>query len=140
MHNETTFESVIRGHHIYKDFWNPVRGDILIVRPDNTDSGAQEIDRYTMGIFENDDGVDRLVGHAPRELSRLLHDFFHHGEGNTIRVAVTGARFKENGLVVPGKYMLLTKSKKVAALLDKELLKMNELSYAPKTKYMYIGI
>ena len=37
---ETVFESVIRGHHVYKDFWMPVVGEILIVRPDNTDSGV----------------------------------------------------------------------------------------------------
>ena len=139
---ETTFESVIRGHHIYKDFWNPILGEILIVKPDTTDSGAREIDRYTMGVFENDDGVHRLVGHAPRELSRLLHDFYHHGE-NSIRVQVMGARTKENGLVVPGTYQLITRNKGDTAFLDKKLAEMNNLEeacvgYVPKTKYKYL--
>ena len=64
-----------------------------------------------------------LVGHVPVELSNLTYHFLNASLENRMTVAVTGKRKREVGLVVPAKFNALTKDKKKAKLLDKELFK-----------------
>ena len=66
------FQSLIRGHHAYKNVWSPYKKETLIVQPDNRDE-VQENDKYAVGIYKkNHDGSKELVGHAPVEFSSLL--------------------------------------------------------------------
>ena len=70
--HQIKFQSLIRGHHVYKNLGSPYKEEILIAQPDNRDE-AQENDKYAVGIYKkNDDGSKELVGHAPVEFSSLL--------------------------------------------------------------------
>ena len=57
------WNSVIRGHHIYKDIWTPFVGEILCVEQEMHNSE----DRFAVAIVK----TETIVGHVPRELSRI---------------------------------------------------------------------
>ena len=71
-----------RGHHIYKDIWSPRTGEIL--------EAARECgnrhDRHAVSLLK----ADVIVGHVPRQLSRVLFFFLSHG--GKITCEVTGRR------------------------------------------------
>lgn len=88
------FESVVRGHHVYKGLWTPVVGEGLEVQrePSNPyDCRAVSVER--------DGGV---VGHVPREVRRAFYSFLAHG-GN-ISCKIIGHRRYGKGLEVPCVY------------------------------------
>ena len=78
MYHRVKFQSIIRGHHVYKSIWSPYAEETLMAYPD--------------------DRPER-------------------------NVEVTGKCKREVGLVVPAKFSALTKDKKTAKVLDKELFK-----------------
>ena len=101
--HQIKFQSLIRGHHVYKSVWSPYKGETLIAQSDNRDE-AQENNKYAVGIYKkNDDGSKELVGHAPVEFSSLLYHFLQASAENCINVEVIGKRKREVGLVVAGK-------------------------------------
>ena len=51
------YESVIRGHHVYKDVWTPSIGEILQVARD-TDSNHNW---FSVGLLKE----DAIIGHVP---------------------------------------------------------------------------
>ena len=105
------FQSLIRGHHIYKIVWSPYKGETMIAQPDNRDE-AQENDKYAVGIYKkNNDGSKELVGHVPVEFSSLLHHFLQASAEHCINVEVIGKRKREVELVVPAKYNAFTRKK-----------------------------
>ena len=57
-------ESVIRGHHVYKSVWIPFIGETLSQMPDD----GNEHHIYAVGVVKD----AAIVGHAPRELSRVF--------------------------------------------------------------------
>ena len=59
-----------------------------------------------------------LVGHLPIELSFLL---CKSCEGCSLEFSPTGARFLEDGLVVPGRYTAFSNNQKMVSILHKEL-------------------
>ena len=61
-----------------------------------------------------------LVGHLPIELSFLLCKFLFC-EGVSLEFSLTGARFLEDGLVVPGRYTAFSNNQKMVSILHKEL-------------------
>ena len=74
-------ESVIRGHHIFKEIWTPHTGEILLVRKE----AGNVHDRRAFALLKADGTV---VGLVPREVSRI---FWHYlGHGGTISCEVTG--------------------------------------------------
>ena len=73
--HQIKFQSLIQGHHVYKNVWSPYKGETLIAQPDNRGE-AQENDNYAVAIYKKkDDGPKELVGHAPVEFSNLLYHF-----------------------------------------------------------------
>ena len=105
------FESVIRGHHIYKSMWCPVLDEELIL--------CEELnnlhDRNAVSIKKE----DNVVGHVPRELARVVKKFLRKG-GKAICI-VSGPRKRGKGLEVPCTYKFSGKRKlvkKLEALLD----------------------
>ena len=64
MEREIIKESVVRGHHGYKEVWLPVIRQLLPVfsEPDNRN------DRRAVAIYL--DGV--VVGHVPKEISKVF--------------------------------------------------------------------
>ena len=121
-------QSLIQGHHVFKNVWSPYKGETLIAQPDNRDE-AQENDKYAVGIYKkNDDGSKELVGHVPVELSSLvLYHFLQASAENCISLEVIGKRKREVGLAVPAKYNAFTRNKKIAMVLDEELAKRKKL-------------
>ena len=64
MESELVKESVVRGHHIYKEVWSPVVGELLPVLRESNNVH----DRRAVTVFK--DG--NIVGHVTRELSRIF--------------------------------------------------------------------
>ena len=75
-------ESVVRGHHVFKRIWTPVVGKVLTVAREagNTEDG------FAFAVTMD----DIVVGHVPREFSKLCRHFLKHG--GTIACEVTGRR------------------------------------------------
>lgn len=96
-----SFESVIRGHHIYKSIWTPVIGETLHLEKEE---GNAE-DPYAVAVMRG----TTIVGHAPREISRVFSYFMLHD--GTISAEVTGHRRFGCGLEVPCRYKLQSKPK-----------------------------
>ena len=96
MEREVIKESVVRGHHVYKEAWRPVIGQLLPVfsEPNNRH------DRRAVAIYL--DGV--VVGHVPREISKVFWFFLKHN--GKIMCEITGRRKCGNGLEVPCAYKL----------------------------------
>lgn len=90
-------ESVIRGHHIYKTMWTPVVGETLGVARE-TDNGH---DHFAIAVMK----ASLIVGHVPREYSRMFHHFLGHS--GRISSEVTGNRRLGKGLEVPCIYTLI---------------------------------
>jgi len=87
------WESVVRGH-IYKDIWTPLIGEILFC---DREEGNSE-DSFAISVIK--DG--NIVGHVPREASRIVWYFIEHG--GSIDCHITGWRKHGKGLVVPCAY------------------------------------
>ena len=108
-HTNPSRRSPFRGHHVYKEIWTPQKDDILYCKKDYR-SEALDIDKHVvwvnMGVYKE----DRLVGHVPIELSRIISYFLQDSETNEVKVAVN--RTRRLGLVVPGKYCARTESKR----------------------------
>ena len=95
------FESVIRGHHVFKSVWTPYIGETLplnIEEGNSHDPNAVAIMRYTA-----------VVGHVPREISRVFYFFLTHD--GTINAEVIGYRRFGRGLEDPCYYILYSKPK-----------------------------
>ena len=128
MYHRVKFQSIIRGHHVYKSIWSPYAGETLMAYPDDRPE-ALEYDKFAVGIYkikEKEKDMEEqkeLVGHVPVELSSLIYHFLNASSENRMTVEVTGKRKREVGLVVPAKFNALTKDKKTAKVLDKELFK-----------------
>ena len=45
---EINFETVFRGHHVYKSVWTPLIGQVLIAKPDERRE-ALDYDKYSNG-------------------------------------------------------------------------------------------
>ena len=88
---EFSHNSVVRGHHIYKSIWTPYIGEVL---PAAVEDGNEE-DQYAVAVCKG--GI--VVGHTPRELSRILYFFLRHG--GSIECRITGHRKCGVGLEVP---------------------------------------
>ena len=125
-----TFDSVIRGHHIYKDIWTPSVGEILSCKPES----GNIHDLYAVAVHRRDrDNIttdsDCIVGHVSRSISAVCCLFLRRG---TITCEVTGLRqhsfdLPQGGLEVPccltfnGSEEDVGKVKKLLELAPKEV-------------------
>lgn len=123
---ELDFDCVIRGHHVSKDFWTPVKGEVLVCQHDSSPE-AQQHDQNSIGVFRN----GQVVGHTPgNNVSALLkHFLMSHAEAQLIAIP-TGKRKYEVGLVVPCKYkaMLPRANKCNIEILKQELIKIDNMT------------
>ena len=77
MYHRVKFQSIIRGHHVYKSIWSPYARETLMAYPDDGPE-ALEYDKFAVGIYkikEKEKGMEEqkeLVGHVPVELSSLI--------------------------------------------------------------------
>ena len=58
---KSTFDSAVRGYHVYKDVWKPTMGEKLHTEqePDNA------VNKFAMKVVKN----NKTVSHLPREYS-----------------------------------------------------------------------
>ena len=117
-----------RGFHVYRDVWQPRRGEILEVEHDygnvhdpfaisiNTSSRGRRVAMFAM--FD-------IVGHLPREISRFCHYFLSYGGSLEARVRDIKPRrspIPRGGLEIP---IILIVKKESAD--NKVFAKMKEL-------------
>ena len=67
MESELVKESVVRGHLIYKEVWSPVVGELLPFLQESINVHDRR------AVFRD----VNIVGHAPRELSRIFWFFLN---------------------------------------------------------------
>ena len=75
------YESVVRGHHISKDFWIPAEGEIL-----SCVSSTNRFDSFAVAVKK--DSV--VVGHVPRKIA-VIYSLFLRRRG-TMPCQIVGAR------------------------------------------------
>ena len=76
-----TFDSLATGHHVFKEKWSPVLGEVVLCErePNN------QHDRYAVALLRNGE----VVGHIPRNQSKPW--FYALLTGGTIYAVVTGS-------------------------------------------------
>ena len=79
---EFTFDSAVRGYHVYQDVWKPAAGEKLHAEQEFDNL----MDKFAVKVTKNNE----TVGHLPREYSRISWYFL--ARGGKIRVEVTGHR------------------------------------------------
>ena len=79
-------DSMIRGHHVYKEIWDPVNGEVLLCEREIGNSS----DPLAVAVMKRLDGEDKIVGHLPRRISPLCSAFIRRG--GTIKCIVDGHR------------------------------------------------
>jgi len=67
---------------------------------------VKEHDDFAIGIYKNIENAETLVGHLPMELSFLLCKYLEAKKDCGLTFSPTGQRLLEDGLVVPGKYVV----------------------------------
>ena len=73
------FESVIHGHHIYKQIWWPLVGEIVTLEREE----GNNHDKFAVSLLKD----ATVVGHVPQEFSQVFWHFLRHG--GTITCEVT---------------------------------------------------
>ena len=105
------FESTVRAHHVYKRTWTPLIGELLQTA---TEAGNGH-DRFAVAVKKDDD----VVGHVPREISKVAWFFIQHG--GEITCEITGRRQRSGvpgkGLEVPCTYTFLGSPKMIKRLV-----------------------
>lgn len=77
-----SFDSMVRGHYVYKDVWNAVQGDVLeCARGTNN-----RHDPYAVAVLKD----DNIVGHLPRKISASCALFIRRS--GVITCTVNGSR------------------------------------------------
>ena len=104
-------DSSVSAHHVYKAVWEPVVGQILQV---HSEEGNVQ-DRFAVPTLLN----DVIIGHLPREYSRIAWYFSQHG--GRITCDITGRKkrceIEYKGLVVPCLYTFMGKPAMIKRLV-----------------------
>ena len=79
-HQASTLESVIRGHHIYKQIWQLLVRETLTLEREKGNDHAVSLHKHAT-----------VLGRALQEFSRVFWHFLRHGE--TITCEVTNRRY-----------------------------------------------
>ena len=113
-HSDRCINSVVRGHHIYKDIWTPVIGEELTCRREV----GNIHDLHAVATIRGSD----VVGHVPRTISLPCNVFIR--KGGTIRCIITGHRqysldLDRGGLDVPYKLKFEGSKNSIDQLLEK---------------------
>ena len=93
---DLVIESVVRGHHVYKQIWTPLVGEELTLEREHHNIH----DCYATTVIKD----TMIVGRVPRQLSKAFWNFL--AGGGLITCEVTGPRKKGKGLEVPCFYKL----------------------------------
>ena len=102
-------ESIVHGHHIYKQIWTPFLGEKLQIGIEEDNSSDARAVAVRKGV------VVVHVGHLPRETARIVWYFLKRGDDGWCEI--TGRRKKGKGLELPCVYTFSV-SHKLAKKLD----------------------
>ena len=108
---QISFDTNIRGHHVYKSIWTPKQEEFLKIRYDAREE-AREYGEHALGVYT----LETLVCHVPIKFSSLLHHF--PDEENHLICQVPRKRKREVGFVIHAKNFAYTKRKRIAETLD----------------------
>ena len=88
----------LRGYHEYRLIWNPAVNEVLVVHPERNNVH----DRYAIAAKKTLPGIVRptIVGHLPREVSRLTFFLILHGA--RVSCQVVDARYRRSPLIQGG--------------------------------------
>lgn len=115
--NSFTFESCIRGYHVYKDAWEAKINEEVTARIEEDNKH----DKNAVAFLKNSE----IVGHVPLEYSKVCKFFIKRG--GTLKAKVIGKHENNNvGLEIPAQY-IFTGSKKDTIILSKMLTKIKNL-------------
>ena len=95
------WDSIICGHHVYKDIWTPFIGKLLCVEQET--HNVQ--DRFAVAIVKD----NITVGHVPCEVSHFVWHFIEHD--GTVNCEVIRIRKHGIGLEVPCTFIFSTKKR-----------------------------
>ena len=99
MYFKVDFDTIIRGHHVYKFVWTPVVDEILECEQD-THTEAKEHDENAIGVYKppgpkgtkQPNSKKTLAGHVSIGLSCLLNNFLRRNTENNLFAKVSGKR------------------------------------------------
>ena len=105
-----SLESVVRGHHVYKEIWNSFIGEELSCQREDGNIHVMYAvegnihDMYAVSVIKELCGREAVVGHLPRQISTVCHLFLR--KGVIIACHVTNSRqysadLPQGGLEVP---------------------------------------
>ena len=120
-------ESVITGHHMYKETWNPYKVEKLTCNHDKRED-AKIFEDHADDTYKD----SRLVGHVPIELSFLFCKFIKK-RNNKIFAEANGGRKLEYGLIVPCIYREYGNKKHIKTFLE-------EINKLKKGKAIHMNI
>ena len=107
-----TIERAVRGHHIFKSVWQPVIGEILHTKREE----SNPVDRHAVAVIKTS---QQTVGHMPREISQIAWFFLERG--GEIECKITGGRrlspISGKCLEVPCQYTFRGKDELVKKLI-----------------------
>ena len=107
-------DSVVRGHHVYKDVWTPYLNEELQLQRE----AGNEHDQHAVAVVKS----STVVGHVPRTISRVCWFFLRRGQ---IICRITGHRRRGNGLEVPCVYIFRSS-------WSKDIVKLKTLMATPR--------
>ena len=124
MHEER-LQCAVRGYHVYRFTWEPYLGDDFSTAHERNNGH----DKYAVAVFPVDCKERTIVGHLPREISKVSCLFLLRG--GIISGVVTGRRRKTaescGGIEVPCE--LIFKHRRSIVLRLKQLI---EEQYTPR--------
>lgn len=69
--SDYSYSSVIRSFHVYRNIWTPNEGEELTTKRENDNL----FDKYAISVLKD----NIVVGHVPKEISKLVAFFIKHG-------------------------------------------------------------
>ena len=102
--------TAVRGYHVYQEVWSPIIGEAFTCQQEN----GNEHDAYSVATIREDDEV---IGHLPREISRVSYFFLAHG-GSISGIVTNKRRYctQRGGMEIPCQLTFLGTRKNIRKL------------------------
>ena len=118
---ELQFYSCVRGYHVYKDGWSPVRDELLACQRETGNAH----DPFAVKVVKS----RSIVGHFPKKISSTCSLFLRHGGVITCKITNPTRQYsrdlEQGGLEIPclllfqAEQKLLEKARKLLSLSEK---------------------
>lgn len=93
---EKNLQSFVMGYHYYKMVWCPVIGERLRCQREP----SNQYDQWAVAVMHDGD----VVGHVPRELSKIFSRYLHGGYKVTAVITSRPENQRRKGVAVPARY------------------------------------